>query len=101
MSFDSQLQGTGQNSPSTARFVHIAILTVFLSPLWFCVGVLCAFFLSEPLARSMMPPIYPNSQLIGTDTATGSWGYTQFYRYSTSDSMATADSWYSNNASYL
>jgi hypothetical protein len=91
-------QTTGQGHSRTSRFILCTLAVVVLSPLMFCGGVISAAFLSEPLARSMMPPTYPNSRLIGSDNATGSWGYTEFYRYSTPDSIAIVDNWYVNNS---
>jgi hypothetical protein len=84
---------------ATVFFVMLAV--VFLCSVLLCGAVLSAALLSEPLARSMTPPTYPNSQLIDTEKATGPWGYTEFHRYSTSDSVAMVDDWYRNNAPKL
>lgn len=90
--------------PLRTRFLRVfsvILLVVLLCPLLLCGAVIGAEFLSEPLARSMTPPTYPNSQLINTYRATGSWGYTEFNMYSTSDSVSMVENWYGENASHL
>jgi len=98
----STKQPEGLRHSLARRFISgflIIIAVVVLCPILFCGATLGAALLSEPLARSMMPPTYPNSQFVAKDKATGSWGYTEFYYYETSDSVATVDTWYQNNTS--
>ncbi len=86
---------------TTVFFVMLLPVLLCICPALLCGAFLSAALVSEPLARSMMPSTYPNSQMIGIEKASGSWGYTEFHWYSTSDSVATVDNWYRNNASNL
>jgi hypothetical protein len=100
----SNAQTNGLRRTVVRRFItvfFVMLAVILLGPILLCGAVLSAASLSEPLARSMTPPTYPNSPLIDTEKATGSWGYTEIHRYNTSDSVTTVDNWYRTNASKL
>ena len=83
---------------SNFRTIIIQVLIVVFLGGISCPGfgvcaVFSGFLIAEPLARSMMPPMYPNSQIVYTDKPSGSGGAMEIRRYTTSDSVATVDTW--------
>jgi hypothetical protein len=69
----------------------IALVTL---PVCLCFAWFGLVMLSEPVARSMAPPVYPNSALLGIENRSGLDGFSEYATYRTTDNPQTVRAWY-------